>query len=66
MALYERIRKIGEEQKDQDPAKETETKTNIKGTFSSPYRDRKSGLIWGGGNIKGANAQRGTRRSFLK
>jgi len=32
----------------------------------SPYRERKSGLRWGGGNIKGANASRGQRKSFLK
>lgn len=33
---------------------------------NSPFRDRKSGLTWGGGNIKGANATRGARKSFLK
>ena len=33
---------------------------------TSPFRERKSGLTWGGGNIKGANATRGKRRSFLK
>lgn len=33
---------------------------------NSPYRKRKSGLTWGGGNIKAAEAQRGNRRSFLK
>lgn len=31
-----------------------------------PYRPTKSGLTWGGGNIHGANATRGTKRSFLK
>lgn len=31
---------------------------------NSPYRKRKSGLTWGGGNIKAAEAQRGNRRSF--
>lgn len=36
------------------------------GMNNSPFRERKSGLTWGGGNIKGANASRGTRRSFLK
>jgi len=36
------------------------------GMNDSPFRDRKSGLTWGGGNIKGASAKRGTRRSFLK
>ena len=41
-------------------------KTKGWGMNNSPYRDRKSGLTWGGGNIKGANAKRETRRSFLK
>lgn len=33
---------------------------------TSPFRERKSGLTWGGGNIKAANATREKRRSFLK
>jgi len=33
---------------------------------NSPFRERRSGLTWGGGNIKGANASRGNKRSFLK
>ncbi|MBE0637059.1 MAG: hypothetical protein IH598_00895 [Bacteroidales bacterium] len=36
------------------------------GMNNSPFRERKSGLTWGGGNIKGASASRGTRKSFLK
>jgi hypothetical protein len=34
----------------------------------SPFvkRERKSGLTWGGGNIKGANPSRGTKKEFLK
>lgn len=28
---------------------------------NSPFRKRKSGVCWGGGNIKGANATRGKR-----
>ena len=32
---------------------------------SFALRDRKSGLSWGGGNIKASEAQRGTRRKFL-
>lgn len=31
---------------------------------NSPYRSRRSGLSWGGGNIHAANAKRGTRRSM--
>ena len=36
------------------------------GLNNSPYRERKSGLSWGGGNVHAANAKRGGRRSFLK
>ena len=36
------------------------------GMNNSPFRERKSGLTWGGGNIKGSNASRGSRKSFLK
>ena len=42
---------------------------NIKGGWGmndSPFRERKSGLSWGGGNVHAANASRGSRRSFLK
>ncbi len=34
------------------------------GMNNSPFRERKSGLTWGGGNIKGSEAKRGTRRKF--
>lgn len=46
--------------------KKTVSKTKGWGMNNSPFRERKSGLTWGGGNIKGANAKRGTRKSFLK
>jgi hypothetical protein len=36
------------------------------GMNNSPFRERKSGLTWGGGNIKGANASRGARKKFMK
>lgn len=36
------------------------------GMNNSPFRERKSGLTWGGGNIKASNARRGTRKKFLK
>ena len=35
------------------------------GMNNSPFRDRKSGLKWGGGNIKASEAIRGTKRKFL-
>jgi len=33
---------------------------------NSPFRERKSGLNWGGGNIHALNATRGKRKSFGK
>ncbi len=42
-----------------------ESKTKGWGINNSPFRERRSGVNWGGGNIKGANATRGTRKSFL-
>lgn len=46
----------------------TELKPSNKGwnMNNSPFRKRKSGLSWGGGNINAAEAKRGSRRSFLK
>jgi len=46
----------------------TDQNHNTKGwnMSTSPFRTRKSGLSWGGGNIKGAGAYRGVRKSFLK
>lgn len=35
------------------------------GMNNSPFRDRKAGLTWGGGNIKASEATRGTKRKFL-
>lgn len=32
----------------------------------SPFRQRKSGLTWGGGNVHASNAKRGERRGFLE
>lgn len=43
-----------------------ESKTKGWNMNNSPFRERRSGLTWGGGNIKGANASRGSRRSFRK
>ncbi|MEE4197305.1 MAG: hypothetical protein V2I54_06645 [Bacteroidales bacterium] len=43
-------------------------KSEIKGWSmnNSPFRERRSGITWGGGNIKGANATRGKRKSLFK
>jgi len=32
---------------------------------NSPFRERKTGLTWSGGNMKGANASRNTRKRFM-
>lgn len=44
-----------------DSIEEPVKKTNI----DFGHREQKSGLTWGGGNIKAANAKRGTKRKFL-
>ncbi len=46
--------------------KSEQEKTAGWGMNNSPFRKRKSGLNWGGGNIHAANASRGTRKGFLK
>ncbi len=48
------------------PFEKGDSKTKGWGMNNSPFRERKSGLTWGGGNIKGANATRETKRGFLK
>ena len=42
-----------------------ESKTKGSGMNNFPFREHKSGLTWGGGNIHGANASRGTSKHFL-
>ena len=45
---------------------------NLKKTKNKPtpdypsFRKQKSGLTWGGGNIHGSGAKRGSKRGFLK
>jgi len=34
-------------------------------TLTFNHKEKKSGLTWGGGNIKASNAKRGTKRKFL-
>ena len=46
--------------------KEHASKKASSGWTGMSLRERKSGLTWGGGNIHGANAKRGTKKSFLK
>lgn len=57
--------KSGDSQKVADPTGE---KSQNKGWSmnDSPFRERRSGATWGGGNIHAANVTRGTRRSGKK
>lgn len=45
--------------------RETKEKSPRQSDLSFGHRERKSGLTWGGGNIKASEAKRGTRRKFL-
>jgi hypothetical protein len=45
--------------------RETQEDPVKKSTVNFGHRERKSGLTWGGGNIKASNAKRGTKRKFL-
>jgi hypothetical protein len=54
------------EKEDKKPLKKREKPASGWNLNNSPYRNRKSGLSWGGGNIKAAGAKRGNRRSFLR
>ena len=51
---------------DREISEDSESPTVGWGMNNSPFRDRKSGLSWGGGNIHAANATRGRRKSFRK
>ncbi len=55
----------GRKKKEPEPAKGGQSPRGW-GMNDSPFRERKSGLTWGGGNIKAAEATRGKRRKFLK
>ena len=56
----------GREQKEKVVKKASGGSRGGWGMNDSPFRERKSGLTWGGGNIRAAEATRGTRRKFLK
>jgi len=61
--LQARKRKERESGKHESPGPGAERIKRSDGSFA--LRDRKSGLSWGGGNIKASEATRGTRRKFL-
>ena len=58
-----RKRKERESKSQQGPGAEAGNIKRSEGSFA--LKDKKSGLTWGGGNIKASEATRGTRRKFL-
>ena len=64
--IDEIIKSYKGKKKEKTDLKRGDSKTKGWDMNNSPFRERRSGLTWGGGNIKGANASRGNRRSFLK
>ena len=61
--LQARKRKERESRPSQDNSAAAEQIKRAEGSFA--LKDKKSGLTWGGGNIKASEATRGTRRKFL-
>jgi hypothetical protein len=59
------IREFQEQETKKEKAIESGTTTKGWGMNDSPFRTRKSGLAWSGGNVHAANAARGTRKAFL-
>jgi hypothetical protein len=62
LALLSGIAVVGVRKKTRKGIKEDPAK---KSNIDFGHRERKSGLTWGGGNIKASNAKRGTKRKFL-
>ena len=60
------IREFQEQERKQTVLVESGTATTGWNMNNSPFRTRKSGLTWGGGNVYAANASRGTRKVFMK
>ena len=61
--LQARKRKERESGSHEKPGAEAAKIKRTEGSFA--LREKKSGLSWGGGNIKASEATRGTRRKFL-
>jgi len=45
--------------------RQTKVEPAKKSNIDFGHREKKSGIAWGGGNIKASNAKRGTKRKFL-
>ena len=59
----EKMRKEKESRSQSVPGAEAGKIKRSEGSFA--LKDKKSGLSWGGGNIKASEATRGTKRKFL-
>jgi len=51
--------------KGEHPAKDLKKSKNKQTPDYPAFRKQKSGLTWGGGNIHGSSAKRGSKRGFL-
>jgi hypothetical protein len=60
------IREFQEQEKKNAVPPESKISTKGWSMNDSPFRTRKSGLTWNGGNVHAANASRGTRKVLLK
>ncbi len=60
------IESYKKEKKSTHQIKKGKSVTKGWGMNNSPFRKRKSGLTWGGGNIHASEASRKTRKSFLR
>jgi uncharacterized membrane protein YfcA len=59
----DRRRKEQKSKSQEVPGAEAKKIKRSEGSFA--LKDKKSGLTWGGGNIKASEAKRGTKRRFL-
>lgn len=57
---------IPKKKKEISTKESTSTGKKKKGVEYPSFQKQKSGLTWGGGNVHGANAKRGTKKGFLK
>ncbi len=68
----DRSKKLNKEKNYQSLDKKSQVDHSSKQTKKKPIKDypsfsqRKSGLEWGGGNIHGSSAKRGSKRGFLR
>lgn len=68
----DRLKKVNKERNFQSYDKKSQADDSSKQTKKKPIKDypsfsqRKSGLEWGGGNIHGSSAKRGSKRGFLR